>query len=1183
MSTLHMRQMEAGSDDVWVNGRLLSGREFQPFALIDNMRSERSIMNALTTLGTSPRECLALLKSKNISSIYMRNDADPPVFDASDRPERGDEDIGAITYWNDLEAENDPRYARWSPDLSSILRPMYPGSFPQIRRNLFNVILAMDLEQLSSVRFLSETVQMATSKVALRWGFVPTNLDDPDSASAKIAQYFWLAHSKLGAMTTSKFLRRVAYASQDTTVDVATAAKELDKILNVTSEEREQLLSDMGHTHREKARQWAKRLRASPGGPGHVFCNGYYVPFHSALVQTLNQLVMMQVQTLAAPIYYGQINEAKTDMSTYFYDLPTSYPSRSALLFPDGDAHTKTKAVTLSAVFEEAKKLLLPEAGDVGEKAVVWLIGDFDTPQGWRLIDWALADRKARTGFVHTGISIKEGRMSGALRSLAASGGSRTDTSLASLKITELRNMDDSGVAFERSDEYLSRAHKFQQYLGVPSDKFAVLVNGKLLWNIDPETLDSNDYTALIEDEIKRSEIVADAVSSRSGEQTIVASSIVNAAFFVNPEQEGFFTSPSNSRTDAFDTLQAYETAFSIGDPQTAKLHYSVLLNPLSDSAQKWSSTLQMLSHIEDVFIKVILNPSSNVTEIPVKRFYRFSSPHKLSFRSDGQVSGHTISFSDMPEDAVLTMGLDAPPTWLTMPEKAIYDLDNIRLRDAVTPTVKATYELKSILIEGHARDDVVRAIPRGLQLVLETLDGSTQLDTIVMANLAYFQFRAQPGFYRLRIREGRSAELYDMQSVGNLGWDSPPLDETGDYITLGNIQGLTIYPRVAKKKDRLRDRLVEDEEGDGRGGKIKIGQGSGEDTGGVASVLGRAQKALSSLASSPSLPITSTLSQKKSRHADINVFTVASGHLYERMTYIMVLSVLKHTKSTVKFWFIENFLSPSFKSFIPLLAQEYNFTYQLVTYAWPHWLRHQSEKQRSIWGMKVLFLDVLFPLDLSKVIFVDADQIVRADLKELVDTDLQGAPYGFPPMGNDSYDMDNFRFWESGYWENFLQGKPYPISALFVIDLNRFRLVAAGDKLRGHYQALSADPGSLSNLDQDLVASMIHTVPIHSLAKEWLWCETWCSWDWYDRAKSIDLCSNPKTHEPKLDRARRQIPEWTTIDNEVAAVARRLEEQGKLGANVVASSSNTGEAGKKTSNGDTDKRAADKSVHDEL
>jgi hypothetical protein len=63
-----------------------------------------------------------------------------------------------------------------------------------------------------------------------------------------------------------------------------------------------------------------------------------------------------------------------------------------------------------------------------------------------------------------------------------------------------------------------------------------------------------------------------------------------------------------------------------------------------------------------------------------------------------------------------------------------------------------------------------------------------------------------------------------------------------------------------------------------------------------------------------------------------INVFTVASGLLYEvshwrryrilpdlisrrkRMAFIMMISVVRHTESAVKFWIIENFVSPSFK-----------------------------------------------------------------------------------------------------------------------------------------------------------------------------------------------------------------------------------------------------------------------------
>lgn len=62
-------------------------------------------------------------------------------------------------------------------------------------------------------------------------------------------------------------------------------------------------------------------------------------------------------------------------------------------------------------------------------------------------------------------------------------------------------------------------------------------------------------------------------------------------------------------------------------------------------------------------------------------------------------------------------------------------------------------------------------------------------------------------------------------------------------------------------------------------------------------------------------------------------------------------------------------------------------------------------------------------------------------------------------------------RFWKQGYWRNHLQGRSYHISALYVVDLKRFRRIAAGDRLRGQYQALSQDPNSLSNLGKSMYA----------------------------------------------------------------------------------------------------------------
>lgn len=49
-----------------------------------------------------------------------------------------------------------------------------------------------------------------------------------------------------------------------------------------------------------------------------------------------------------------------------------------------------------------------------------------------------------------------------------------------------------------------------------------------------------------------------------------------------------------------------------------------------------------------------------------------------------------------------------------------------------------------------------------------------------------------------------------------------------------------------------------------------------------------------------------------------------------------------------------------------------------------------QTDKQRIIWAYKILFLDVLFPLNVDRIIFVDSDQVVRTDLGELYDMDIK-------------------------------------------------------------------------------------------------------------------------------------------------------------------------------------------------
>jgi UDP-glucose:glycoprotein glucosyltransferase len=285
---------------------------------------------------------------------------------------------------------------------------------------------------------------------------------------------------------------------------------------------------------------------------------------------------------------------------------------------------------------------------------------------------------------------------------------------------------------------------------------------------------------------------------------------------------------------------------------------------------------------------------------------------------------------------------------------------------------------------------------------------------------------------------------------------------------------------------------------------------------------------------------VTTTSSSSEEGDATIHVFSLATGHLYERFLKIMMLSVTKRTSAPVKFWLFENFLSPTFKASATAMADRIGCSVEFVTYKWPEWLRGQREKQRIIWGYKILFLDVLFPLSVKKIIYVDADQVVRGDLKELWDMDLKGAPYGYTPFCDSRESTLGYQFWREGFWKNHLRGKPYHISALYVVDLERFRKSLVGDQLRSIYQQLSADPNSLANLDQDLPNYAQHQVPIFSLPQEWLWCESWCSDDTKATAKTIDLCNNPEHKEPKVSMAKRIISgtlfaeSWMELDAEV-------------------------------------------------
>ncbi|KAI3662374.1 hypothetical protein MP638_004898 [Amoeboaphelidium occidentale] len=612
----------------------------------------------------------------------------------------------------------------------------------------------------------------------------------------------------------------------------------------------------------------------------------------------------------------------------------------------------------------------------------------------------------------------------------------------------------------------------------------AVFVNGRLIEDFENNHFfKAADYKIILEQEVKALQKVKPGAS---GPDTfLMAISTINRL----NSQQGQNREDTSKLSDTF-ALSSKNTE--------APLKVKAFLDPLDASTQKFSAILEHLAKMKTLFdVRVYLLPTKYDSKDQFEKLLIQKRLYRYAFNLEGYDAG--VTFDNLPNTYLFSMGMDVPQNWFVMPKRSKFDLDNLKF-EKNTP-VNAELELKYLLIEGHAFDMKEQRPPRGLQLELEH-EKKTVSDTIVMANLGYYQLKADIGIFTLKLRSGASKDFYNMLVVeSETGQQFYPFNGSEVQIVVDGFESVTLYTFMEKNKGYEGQDLLLDE----------------ETSGSFSSFMGW----------------ISGNSGKEKEHADINIFSVASGHLYERFLRIMIKSVLSKTKKSVKFWFIENFMSPVFKDFLPHYAKENGFKYELVSYKWPKWLRAQQEKQRTIWGYKILFLDVLFPLSLDKVIFVDADQIVRTDMYELVKMDLKGAPYGYTPFCDSRKEIDGFRFWKKGYWKEHLRDKPYHISALYVVDLKRFRAIAAGDRLRQHYQMVSKDPDSLSNLDQDLPNDMQGTVPIFSLPQEWLWCETWCDDASLKSAKTIDLCNNPMTKEPKLDRAKRLLPEWVVFDDE--------------------------------------------------
>ncbi|XP_061337152.1 UDP-glucose:glycoprotein glucosyltransferase isoform X1 [Gastrolobium bilobum] len=1182
----NQRMIPPGKSLMALNGALLNVEDIDLYLLIDLVHQDLLLADQFSKLKIPRSTVRKLLSTLPPSESSMF---------------RVDFRSNHVHYLNNL--EEDAKYKWWRSNLNEIMMPVFPGQLRQIRKNLFHAIFVLDPATTCGLESIDMIISLYENNFPLRLGIVLysskyiTQLeghsakDDGDKfeedISNMIIRLFSYIKENYGVQMAFEFLSNVNKLRIESDNHVDDALLELhhvegafvETILPKVKSPPQEILLKLEKEPNLKELSQESSMLVFKLGLSKLQCsllmNGLVVdPTEEALLNALND----ETQRIQEQVYFGQI-KSNTDVLDKFLSEAGIQRYNPRII-----SDNKPRFISLSMVASGEASILndidyLHSPGTMDDlKPVTHLLAvDITSESGMKLL---------RQGLNYLIEGAKDARVG-----LLFSANQSTDSfSLLFVKVFEIttssyshkRNVlhfldqlcslyyqkyiPTSAVEVDSTQIFIDKVCELAEANGLPSEGYrsalpefsadevirnlskvgkflyrvigsesgvnAVFTNGRVTYPIDESAFLSADLQLLESIEFKQRtkhivEIIEE-VEWQDVDPDMLTSKFISD--IVMALSSSMAMRERSSESARFEILSDQHSAIILPN-ENSSIHIDAVLDPLSPTSQKLSGILRVLWKYIQPSMRIVLNPLSSLADLPLKNYYRYVVPSMDDFSNiDSSINGPKAFFANMPLSKTLTMNLDVPEPWLIEPVIAVHDLDNILLENlGDTRTLQAVFELEALVLTGHCSEKD-HDPPRGLQLILGTKITPHLVDTLVMANLGYWQMKVSPGVWFLQLAPGRSSELYILKDD-----NGSQNKQSSKLITINDLRGKVVHMEVIKRKGKEQEKLlIPDDDEDAQDKK----KGSSWNS----NLLKWASGFISSNEISKNAESNSPEKGRGGRHGKtINIFSIASGHLYERFLKIMILSVLKNTHRPVKFWFIKNYLSPPFKDLIPRMAQEYGFEYELITYKWPTWLHKQKEKQRIIWAYKILFLDVIFPLSLEKVIFVDADQIVRTDMGELYDMDLKGKPLAYTPFCDNNREMDGYRFWRQGFWKDHLRGKPYHISALYVVDLKKFRETAAGDNLRVFYETLSKDPNSLSNLDQDLPNYAQHTVPIFSLPQEWLWCESWCGNATKSKAKTIDLCNNPMTKEPKLQGARRIVSEWPDLDLEARRFTARI------------------------------------------
>nr|XP_060625468.1 UDP-glucose:glycoprotein glucosyltransferase 2 isoform X2 [Anolis sagrei ordinatus] len=837
----HLREtleLQPGETHLFLNGLPIDLDFHDPFSILETLKLEGKAMHGLHSFGIKGDILSKLMR------LPVRSNTDTYAIDIRH---------SSIIWINNI--EKDQMYNKWPSSFQELLKPAYAGMMRQIRRNLYNLVLFLDPVREEAADFIKLVEVIYSQKVPLRIGFVfilntdeavdgnldagvalwrafnyvADEIDIPEAFAAMINMYHEIKDGGVLSVEHVKRVLRSGFPHAD-----------MQEILGIHSE------------YDEKRKAGAVFYKKTGLGPlPQALFNG--VPFNRkemsvAELETSLLKIVDATESFQRAVFMGLLNDHKDAvdfimeqqnvvshindkiLSTerrYLNFISPSVPidTHDFSTFSFLDSQDKTFVVT------ENMKYVSRKDEDIIYPVTIWIVADYDRPDGRQLLLTALKHLKTSShvqfGIVNNPTSKITEESTVIARAILAALLTQENTSLKNFlsrilkeetavalttgtKIKKFLVQGMDGDSFEKKYHSMGvdiiQAHRIfcQEVLRLLPGQMATISNGRIIGPLyenefSVEDFDLLEKVTLSSGAVKIKALVKEmGVGSKRGSHLVMK---VNALLSSLPKMD--------IRRDIEFVKEQYSVLKL--DPQQNEPFFDVIgiVDPLTREAQKLSHLLLVLGQVVNMKLRLFMNCRLKLSEAPLKSFYRFVlEPELMAGTNNFFPLPPGANFFEMPDSPLLTLNMITPESWLVEAVNSSYDLDNIRLKD-VDDVVSAEYELEYLLLEGHCFDVTTRQPPRGLQFTLGTRNNPVHVDTIVMANLGYFQLKANPGAWLLRLREGRSEDIY--QIFKHEGTESSEVPEEV-IVVLNSFRSKIIKVQVQKKPDAINEDLLSDD-----------------------------------------------------------------------------------------------------------------------------------------------------------------------------------------------------------------------------------------------------------------------------------------------------------------------------------------------------------------------------------